>query len=233
MRRSAGFTLIEVMVSVAILALISIIVWQASGSNIQAKERSERRDELFSSAGLVLDQICDELAASFLYSPRAEQIGKSPNGEVLTKTLFLGKNGGDQDEIQFVSFAHVRYLKDAKESDQAEIGYSLEPSKENEGTFNLIKRVSSPPDDAPGEGGVRYTVLEKIEGFNLRYYDPKKGEWVDEWNTETYDHRDKLPRGVEITLRLAGPEPEKMERSQPITLRTMALVEMAPGPNDF
>ncbi|MBI1908899.1 MAG: prepilin-type N-terminal cleavage/methylation domain-containing protein [Deltaproteobacteria bacterium] len=230
MRRDSGFTLIEVIVSVAILALISIVVWQASGSNMRAKERSEKRDEVFQSVAMVMDRMSEDLMEAFLYSPTSEELGKSINGEILAKTAFVGKNNGDADEISFTSFSHVRYLKDVKESDQEEVTYKLEPSKDDESnSLEIVKRSSSPLDANPTEGGKTYPLLKGVKGLSFRYYDPKKQEWFEEWDSEGSDNPSKLPRAVEITLTVENPE----EEGEPIVFTTIAIVEMAPGPNDF
>ncbi|MDO8461735.1 MAG: type II secretion system protein GspJ [Deltaproteobacteria bacterium] len=229
LKNEKGFTLIEVMVSIAILALISIIVWQASGSNMRAKERSEKRDEVFQGVALVMDRMTEELISAYIYSPMAEQNGKSPSGEILSKTTFVGKNGGDQDELSFVSFSHVRYVKDIKESDQEEITYHLEPSKENPGEFALMKRVSSPPDADSTIGGKGYPILDRVKGLSFRYYDSKRQEWFDEWDSAGSDTPNKIPRAVEMTLTVENPE----EGGEPVLFTTIALLEMAPGPNDF
>ncbi|MDO8643948.1 MAG: type II secretion system protein GspJ [bacterium] len=230
--KERGFTLIEVMVSIFILSMIALVVWQATGSNIQAKERAEKRDQVFESASMVLGQMNDELIGAHLYMPQGEETGKSPSGEILTKTIFLGEDRSEEDALTFSAFSNVRYLKDSKESDQAEISYFLKRSEEGD-QYSLMKRTASPPDADPKEGGNEFSILDDVEGLNFRYYDPKRNEWLNEWNSEGIDFLNKMPRAVEISLKVRHPSSDEEGEWEPLLFKTVVLLEMAPGPNDF
>lgn len=230
MKQERGFTLIEVLVAVSLLAVISILVWQAMGSATGSKERFEKRDAVFRSSTMILDRITRDLEMTALYT-NVDLLGVSASGEQMTKSVFIGSNNGDQDKLTFNSYSHVRYLKDTKESDFAEIGYFLEPSEEEEaaGTFVLKKRESSPPDVEPEQGGGAMVLLENVRELNFRYYDNRKEEFVDSWDTTTSDYVNRLPRAVEIVLVMQDP----MEEEATIRFSTVVLIEMAPGPSDF
>lgn len=221
--------MIEVLVAVALLAIISFLVWQAMGSSIASKERFEKRETVFRGATLALDRISRDLQTAVLYS-NVEFLGVSGVGEQMTKSVFIGANNGDQDKLTFNALSHVRYLKDAKESDLAEVSYFLERDDEEEGgLFILQKRESSPPDAEPEQGGTVTTLLRGVKELNFRYYDKRKVEYGDEWDTTKLDYVNKLPRAVEITLVLQDP----IDEEETVRFSTVALLEMAPGPNDF
>jgi type II secretion system protein J len=223
--------LIEVLVAVALLAIISFLVWQAMGTSTASKERFEKRETVFRGAALALDRISRDLQTAVLYS-NVEFLGVSAGGEQMTKSVFIGANNGDQDKLTFNTLSHVRYLKDTKESDLAEVSYFLEPDEDEEapaGLFVLQKRESSPPDAEPEEGGTVTTLLRGVKELNFRYYDKRKVEYGDEWDTTKLDYVNKLPRAVEITLVLQDP----IDEEESIRFSTVALLEMAPGPNDF
>jgi hypothetical protein len=145
--------------------------------------------------------------------------------------VFIGFDEGDQDRLIFHTLTHVRYLKDTKESDQAEVSYFLEEEEEGEGIWALKKRVQSPPDAEPEEGGVVMTILTGVREFNLRYYDSQKGEFFPEWDSTAVDYANRLPRAVEILLILENPMEE--EEGEGHRFLTTAFLGMAPGPNDF
>ncbi len=222
---SAGFTLIEVLVAVALLAVIGMLTWQALGSATASKERSETRDRSWGGANLALSRMTSELQMAVLFT-NTDWLGSSPSGEQRTKQAFIGKNTGDQDSLTFCSAAHTRYLKDVKESDLAEVGYFLE-SNADEGPFVLKKREASPPDEVPEEGGTVTTILTGIHEMNFRYFDSIKNEFVDEWDSTQIDHFNKLPRAVEVELILQDPVDEEGR----LRFKTMVLIEM-PGPSD-
>lgn len=234
LRRHQGFTLIEVLVAVTLLAVISFLVFQAMGTSTASKERFEKRDRTFRESSLAMEIIARDLGAAVLYA-NPEFLGVSPSGDVRTKSVFIGANNGDQDKITFNTLAHVRYLKDVKESDLAEMSFSLETS-ELEGedgqrlnTYALTKREESPPDDNAEEGGTVMTLLDGVKSFSLRFFDKQKAEYVDEWDSTKIDNRNRMPRAVEIKLVMQDPIDEEGE----IPFLTTVFLEMAPGPNDF
>lgn len=228
LRDQKGFTLIEIMVAVVLLAIISVLVFQSMGSMVGSRERFETRQQGYRGANVFLDRMTRELATAVLYA-NIELLGVSSNGEQTAKSVFSGTNSGDQDKLTFDNLSHTRYLKDSKESDLAEVTYFLEPQEESDGLFVLKRRDKSPLDAEPGEKGKVTILLDSVRELNFRYYDPVKGEYQDEWDTTKLDYANRLPRAVEITLVLQDPADEEGT----LRFKTVALLEMSPGPNDF
>lgn len=225
----AGFTLIEIMVAVGILSIISLILWQSTAVIMQAKVRYEEEDIRTHEALLALTRMADDLSMAYLYQNKAH-LGVTGAGEVLSEISFVGKDNGGQDTMNFSSMSHLRYIRDSKETERAEIGYFLKDAVFDEGAgWNLMKRVQSPPDNKPDEGGSEYVVLENVKELTLQYYDADKEDWRSEWDSTSLDYKKKLPRAVEITLVI--PDPVNPEETR--TFTTTTLLELAPGPNDF
>ena len=229
--------MIEVLVSITILAAISILVWQAMGSTIKLKERFEAQDEVFRNASLAMERVARDLRMAFLFS-KPEILGLTPSGEQMSKNVFLGADEGENDKVTFNTFSHLRYLKNDKESDQAEVSYFVESGlseagesteEEEEVGMVLKKREQSPPDAQPEEGGKVIPVLAGVKVFNLRYYHIQKDEFVDAWDSAGIDNLNTLPRAVEITLGVQSP----VDEEQVLKFKTVVFLEMAPGPNDF
>ena len=42
--------------------------------------------------------------------------------------------------------------------------------------------------------------------LNLRYYDERKEEWLDEWDSESSDQMNRVPHAIEIALELEDDE---------------------------
>ncbi|MBI2082785.1 MAG: prepilin-type N-terminal cleavage/methylation domain-containing protein [Deltaproteobacteria bacterium] len=224
-----GFTLIEVLIAITLLAIISLLVWQAAGTTFASKERFDTRYEIFQSAGLSLQQMTKELESAYLYST-PDFLGRSGAGEQRVKTVFIGSDEGDQDSLTFTTLTHVRYLKDSKESDQAEVSYFLEPDEESEQELWVLKkREQSPPDADSKEGGRTSILFKGISELNFRYFDSVKGEFVESWDSSSLDNINKLPRAVEILLIVQDPMDEEVTHR----FLTTAFLGMAPGPNDF
>lgn len=227
----AGFTLIEIMVAVAILTVISLLLWQSSAVIMNAKLRYEEEDIRFQEAVMALTRLSDDLSMSYLYQTQ-DHLGTSGQGEKLSEIAFVGKDSGSQDSLNFASMSNIRYIAGSHDMERAEISYYLkqtESEDEDHAGYDLVKRVQSPPDAEPEEGGLEYVVLENVKEFDLQFYDKDQDQWGSSWDSTSAETNNKMPRAVEI--RLVIPDPVEPDESR--TFATTALLEMAPGPNDF
>ncbi len=241
-----GFTLIEILVAISLLAIISVLVWQSMYTTTRIKDRSEKLDEEFRRASLALSKISQDLSMAVIFQS-VDLMGVSPSGEQQSKIVFIGKNQGEQDQVVFDAFSHLRYVKDSKESELAEIAYYLEADPDRSGSYLLKKKESSPPTAHPDQesanakdgekqnGVSMMTLLDGVKSLNFRYYDFQKADFVDEWDTTKADNVGKLPRAVEITLTLLPPEESEDDEGggSEKKLVTQVFIETAPGPSDF
>src|SRR5215510_658413 len=115
--KQSGFTLIEVMIAMAILAVMAFLIFTSTQRTLDSKEDTQKTDEMNHSISLALSRMSSDFQMAFLLSGN-DFLGS----EGLVKTEFIGK----EDRADFPSFAHQRYFKDAKEADYGEVGYYLE-----------------------------------------------------------------------------------------------------------
>ena len=62
-----GFTLIEILVAISLLAIISVLVWQSMYTTTRIKDRSEKLDEEFRRASLALSKISQDLSMAVIF----------------------------------------------------------------------------------------------------------------------------------------------------------------------
>lgn len=190
-----GLTLIEVLVSVALLAMIATLIYGAFDSLSRAKKGEAQRGDRARQARGALDRMARELTSAYLTM-------HTPPPSLQTRVVaFMGRNGMPYDRVDFASFAHRRVDKDAKESDQAEIGFFALPDPDKENKVDLVRREQTPPDQDPQRGGVVSVLCEDIESFDVRYFDPTTGQWLETWDsTNVTGQQNRLPYEVKITL---------------------------------
>ena len=84
-RGSAGFTLVEVLVAVAILASISALIYGAFAGLKRSKEGIERVADRYREGRLALDQLSRDLQSAYLslHSPIDQSVA-------VQKTVFIG-----------------------------------------------------------------------------------------------------------------------------------------------
>lgn len=222
MQRSKGFTLLEVLISVALVSVIMLLIWQTTFQSIKGKERAEKRQNVYHMARVALDKMSMDLTQAFLLNG-APHLGVR-QGSPQLKTLFQGT----ADTLQFTSLSHRRLFSDARESDSTEISYRLEANPEDRDVSLLMRREARRIDSNPEEGGRNFVLAEKIKKLEFGYYDGQKLDWQSSWNTESGE-AGKLPRAVKVKLTLAHPTRE----DETIEFMTTVLLEMHKNAIDF
>jgi general secretion pathway protein J len=196
-RRDAGFTLMEVMVAIAILAMVSTLIWTAFAQTSRAKKVVEASNDRYHQAMIAMRRICSDLSMAYITQNINQQA-------ITTESVFIGHND-DPDTLDFMAFAHRRRLKDVKESDQCELGYRLVEDPEDRDRRNLVRREAFQVDDEPEKGGRTQILLEDALEFDLEYYDPAMDQWEKEWDTtQVTGHPNRLPTQIRVKLVIRG-----------------------------
>lgn len=185
-----GFTLIEVMISVAIIAGMGLIINATLKSTLDAKNRVERKNELLRGVQVGLAKMSDDLAGAFLANANLK------GAETVHET---GMKGGE-DHLDFSTLGHFHYVENAADTDQVTVGYTLK----KEGDFSgIYRRESQRLSEKIDEGGSSFLLVENVREFKLQYYDSNKEEWVSEWDTSQISVLGRLPRAVKIEIKVA------------------------------
>lgn len=229
----SGFTLLEVLVAVAIMGLIMVLVWSNTSQTLNSKERIEKRDMVYQNARIALQKITDDLSMAFLTrkagAPAATTTGAPIAPTVVTVprpiTFFVGRDEGTRDTVKFTSFSHMRLFSGAKESDQCKISYEVMPSPDEQNVLNLVRKEVPWLNDNAEVEARPFVVAENIKEFELEYYDERKDEWDKTWDTEIIDFRDRLPLAVRITLVFVDPD----DPDESIVFSTIVSLPLSAG----
>ncbi|MBI4702139.1 MAG: prepilin-type N-terminal cleavage/methylation domain-containing protein [Deltaproteobacteria bacterium] len=214
--RARGFTLLEALVSMAILALVATLVYGGFHAMTRARSNIERVGDRYQQGRAALSRLARELGSAFLsaHQPFASQLIRA------RQTAFVGLRESPADRLDFTSFSHRRLRRDAHESDQNELSYFAARDPDG-GTLDLVRREAPYIDEDPSRGGVVQVLAEDIESFQLSYLDPLTGEWTERWDsTQAAEQFGRLPAQVWIVLVLRG------ARGEPIRFETKAPLGM-------
>jgi len=194
-----GLTLIEIMVAMAIMALIGSISAGTLATSIDALEIMEDAGGSSRSARIVMRRITKSLELAYL----------TPNRTAVNtyRTVFVGKDEGDEDQIWFATLGHQRKIRDSRECDQAEITLFMDDDPDDKDTKVLFMRESPRIDQYPDKGGRPMPLARGVSRFDLRYLDGTTGEWRDEWDTEGSETPGRLPRAVQIVIEITSKDP--------------------------
>jgi general secretion pathway protein J len=222
-RSQRGVTLLEVLVSVGILALIGSLIYGAFDGMSRARTSLSRMDDRYHQGRQAMARLSRELQSAFisLHKPPIIQ-------NAVRNSVFIGTNSNPADRIDFCTFAHRRLGRDLHESDQSEISYFVSRDPENRGKLDLARREQKEVDIDPQHGGVVNVAAEDIVSFDVTYLDPLSGEWVETWDSvQPAAQLNRLPLQVKVVLVLNGGV-----ANQPITLTTKVPISMQ-GPLSF
>jgi general secretion pathway protein J len=190
-------TLVEVMVSIAILAMISTMVWTAFSQTSRTKQVIEEVQDRYHQGRLAMTRIARDLSNAFLTRNTPPELGSLDE----PMSLFIGEDRHPFDRLDFQSFSHRRLYRDANESDQAEISYFVAEDPENARIENLVRRESRRIDAKPREGGDHLIVLEDVVEFDVTFFDRESLQWIEYWNTtELQGQPNRLPEQVKVVL---------------------------------
>lgn len=213
-----GFTLIEAMISIAVLALVGALIYGAFDGMNRTRNAIGKYNSRYHQGRTAIARMAREIQSA--YVSLNGQNGSNPSMQV-RQTAFIGKDEGSIDRLDFTAFAHRRIVSNAHESDQCEIGY-FGARNPDTGGMDLVRREDKYLDMAPDRGGVINVLAEDIQSLNFEYFDDLTGDWSSSWDTlQATGQPARLPMQVRITLILNDGPHEK-----PIELRARVTVHV-------
>lgn len=184
-----GFTLLEVMTAITVLAFILGIVYTTFATVSESDRRGAAAMESNIKVRNLAEQMTGDLSSLFIdFDQPPENYG--PPG------LKYGMISGDpaQGGASLDFTAIMADSGDFNDAVIAEIGYTLLPSEG--GGFRLMKRIDDTPDDNLREGGHSFELMEGISSLVFEFLD-NKGEWQKEWDSLS---ENSLPRSIKIVI---------------------------------
>ncbi|HLL55178.1 MAG TPA: prepilin-type N-terminal cleavage/methylation domain-containing protein, partial [Myxococcaceae bacterium] len=143
-----GFTLMEVLIAVAITALIGGMVASAFHTGVKTKEIIEGDAERYRMLRAAMDRMAREIGSAFVSDRYDTRRYRDSNDR---PTNFIG----EREKLLFTSLAHERLYTNAKESDQMVVEYQVKSSTEKDvrGRQDLMRRENPLVQDKMDRGG--------------------------------------------------------------------------------
>jgi general secretion pathway protein J len=172
-RRNCGFTLIEILIAVAILSIVLAAVYSTFFLTERALDGLDESMVRLQEMRRAIDIFRRELDSVFWEGDDKNTLLKIQDRDVY---------GKQTTEITFTTFTTVR-------PGLSRISYSVE---EKDSKLNLMKKVESPYHDERTEA---VDIIEDLEAFSVEV--KHNGQWVKTWNTEIARN---IPEEIRISL---------------------------------
>ena len=211
---SDGFTLLELLIALAILVFAFAIIWETFSSTVKAWQRGSRLLDELRHGDFVMEQLVSALrsAAFFKTNPgrygfRLEtgSAGSYPGDKlswVTTSSAFLPPDS----VLSKGSHRLIFNIEDNDDGEPAVCIRAYDPLLEEEDTIEID----------------RWFVSTEVQGIQCRVYNPEEEVWENSWEGEKTN---SLPNVVEITLYMNPLE----EFGEPITLTRLVEIPIAPA----
>jgi type II secretory pathway component PulJ len=208
------------MVALAVLAMISVFTWQTLAGALSARDNLSFDDQLEKTARITLGRLRREVSLAFLTD--------SLTAVNSYRTVFVGKDDGETDQLWFATRLYRRTLAGSRESDQTEITLWCEDDPEHRSRYVLLHREAQRIDHLPAKDGAIMPLARNVSRFDLRYLDHTNGEWQDEWDTQGAETPNRLPRAVQVVLTLLAEDPADEDTLVERSYLSTIMVETAP-----
>ena len=173
-RTDSGFTLIEVLLALAIFAFVTTIMLGSFTQTAKSKRAIQSAQERTHTVRVALTRMTREIEMAYLSS--SENMGLTNR-----RTLLIGSTRADVDELMFSTFAHQRLRAGAAEGDTSIVSYFGERDPDDRRVLNLMRRETRrlQAEDPNLLIGESYVLCPDVSRVKISYYDHKRKEWTD------------------------------------------------------
>lgn len=199
-RHTSGFTLLEILIAVSLMAVVSTVTYMAFGTMVKAWQNGVALTDAIHHGDFVMDELAMALRST--YFPDAGGKTKSYGLHVRNK----GEADGTSDIVSWVKLGGALVGNDCPFAGTPHrVTFyvdDVDDSKGGRGAFVKAWRLDGQPEDFDPEEDVKPVLISRdVTGFNCRTIMPENiddegiPEWQDEW-----EYTNDLAVAVEITL---------------------------------
>jgi general secretion pathway protein J len=184
-RTRTGFTLLEVLLAVAILSIVITAVYSTWSAALTAWRRGSDASEVFQRQRIVMDTLKELTQSAVFFST-------SPDLYMIVGA----KNPGLGDSVTFVT-ASDAFLppSEAASAGMRRVTISLEQDQYRRTYLAIVNQPALSPDDQTAEPPQAHVISMDVSGFYVRYRNPRDGNWDETWEETAIP-----PSAIEFTV---------------------------------
>lgn len=174
-----GFTLVEILLAIALSALLLVTVYSTYFSIARSIDTTLGTQELLETGRILLEMMKRDIrgisGTRFPLISTVEEI----NGKLVTNIVFVTSTPSSTNPFKW-----------------SKVGYTL--TQDRQGQWIFIKKAAKNPEDDLDQLGTVFEVSRLVNSFRLTFFDGT--EWVEQWDSRSTG---KLPKQVRISVELS------------------------------
>lgn len=197
-KSQTGFTLVEILVAVALLGTIAAMVFGSLVTTTQVVDAGREHVSREQTVRKILRLMAEEIALS---KPSLAYPWVGMNGT---------QEGQPADTLAFLAMSHTSSASTMKESEAIRVVYT----RERDRLIRFVRGNLYTLTDTD-ETLDQMELADRVQAFNVRYYDAQNRIWLDEWPTTS-----KMPKAVLIEVTFQDPDAAPWTMREWITIGT-------------
>lgn len=209
-----GFTLLEILISVTLVAVVAAVVYSAFNVVTVAWNKMNVLADDTHHGDYAMDQVFMGLRS--LYHPERKNI---------PEYAFMVEDSGDEsDKVSWVKLGAALVGKDCPfQGTPHRVDLWMDENERGDKALVMRAwRIQGQPEDFDPENIPPIIISDKVVGFNVRMMGQKESvtlEWIEEW-----EDTNRVPLAVEITLNLLPLE----KGGEPVEFKRVCSIPCAP-----
>lgn len=215
-RKEKGFTLIETVIAMTLVAMMAVGLWSAFRISLASWKRGTESIDANQRHRSVVDLVKKQMASIYaVIAPIDLQAG----GTVYP--VFAGTESG----VQFISLNSLRFYE---HPGLTMVSYEVEQGRT--GAYSLVEREAQYIGLEPGRESFfdrdttqPFIVFQNLTGFTFEYFDPgdtdRPARWVTEWDSKEMT---ELPAAISLTMVSQDANGETISRHMVVPIMSQA-----------
>lgn len=240
---AAGLTLIEVMIAMALLAFLSLAIYQATTRSFDINFRIGAESNEYTALALSLSAVETDLAQ--IYSPALDPAITASKEETNNSEFWsarLKTDGtrrsrvkGTRERLTFVTNGNRRMEEGSPQSEFAKITWEI--ARNESGAYSLYRTVDWDVyeyEEGAAKKAPRVALLENLTSARFSYYRKENRTWEDTWDSESEYAKADGRYPELLTLKIEVPDPANTSVSQAweVTVKPNLLLNGNPRPQE-